>query len=160
MRRDVLAHLSGRLTLCDDASDGIEVSTELRSGVLFQELRRLPEDHGHDFGKIALAFEEAELNFHDSFELLRGARGARQLLLEKVEKALDVALEQRHEQSILRLEVQVDGAIGDARGTGHVTDACRMKAAAREDPNGGVEDAFTLVTARSGGPPPPTSRTE
>ena len=86
-----------------------------------------------------------------SFSAAPGRRG--QLRLQEREQALDAVLEERDEQLVLRLEVEVDGPVGDSGGLGDLADARRVEALLREDAHGGVEDALALVAPRGPGAP-------
>ena len=69
-------------------------------------------------------------------------------VVQEREQALDAVLEERDEQLVLRLEVEVDGPVGHAGGLRDLAHARRVEALLREDADGGVEDALALVAPR------------
>src|SRR5580698_2726419 len=143
--RHVVAELPALLPLGDDPRDRVQVRVELRSAVFPHQPGGLAKCDGHDLGEVALAFEEPQLQLDDPLEPLRRARRCGELSLEVLEEALDAVLEEGHEELLLRLEVQVDGAVGDARRLGHLAHPGRVEPLPGEDPNGGVENALPLV---------------
>jgi len=101
-------------------------------------------------GQIALALEQSQLQLDDPLQLVGRTRDARQLRVHVGEQPLDPMLEERDEQVVLGLEVEVDGAVGDAGRFGHLADTRQIKSLAREDAHGGVEDALALVPSPQG----------
>nr|BFE81161.1 hypothetical protein GCM10020093_037620 [Planobispora longispora] len=68
------------------------------------------------------------------------ARILSQRLPQLVERVADLALEDRAEQLLAGLPVQVDGALADVRPGGHVVDGHPPVAVARQQIGGHVED--------------------
>ena len=147
VRCDVLAELAAGLPGLDDLGDDVQVGRELGRGILLQQLRGLPENDGHDLGQLVLVLEEAQLKLDDPAQALLGRAQLGELVACVREELLDPVLEERHEERLLRHEVEVDGAVGDPGGSGHVADARGVEAVLGEDPDRRVEDPLALVPA-------------
>ena len=102
---------------------------------------------GHDFGKLAFTVEEPELEFDDPAELLLGAREGCDLLREEREQLLDAVLEKRKQQLIFRVEVQVDGAVGDPGRLRDLAYAGFVEALACEHLDCGAQNALAFVAS-------------
>ena len=120
-------------------------ASELRRRELLHEARRLPEDDGDDLGEIALSFEEPELHVDDGAQARRARSAASGAVAHEREELAHAILEERDEQLLLRLEVEVDRSVGDAGGLGDLAHAGGVEAVPREDLHGGLEDAIALV---------------
>ena len=130
----------------DDAAEHAQEVGELGVVVLLHELAALAQLDREDLGGGRLVVHELQVRPDERAQLLArrlaGDRG-----LERAVELLHAALEQRDQQVVLALEVEVDRAVGDAGFLRDVGDLRGEEAVAREDPLGGVEDALALVAA-------------
>ena len=85
------------------------------------------------------------MNDVDRVELLAGGDLPRVDLADDVEHDVPALEEERVEDLVLRAEVVVDEAVGDARLVGDVRHAAGVEALPREHAHGGVEDQAALV---------------
>src|SRR5262249_29387246 len=89
--------------------------------------------------------EQPELQLDHAAQLVRRRVELRELLLQIREELLDAVFEERHEELVLRAEVEVNRPVGDAgrlRGLAH---ARGIEAAPGEDLHRRAQDALALV---------------
>ncbi len=117
---------------------------------LLHELGRLPELDLEDDGEVAVAAQTLEVQTGDApkaIERIRG-RGERGACLG--DRIAHHPLEDRDEQIVLAMEVEIYGTGGDARHACHVGDLRAEEAALGEHADGRAEDEIALVRPRRG----------
>src|SRR5882672_11355328 len=149
-RRDVArdrgVELAARLAVGDDAAQHAQEVGELRVVVLLHELARLPELDRQHLGRRRFVRHQLQVGVDEGAQLL-GRWPVRDRLAQPVVDLLHPVLEQRDQQVVLALEVEVDRAIGDAGLSGDVRDPRGEEPVAREDPLRGDQDPLALVAA-------------
>src|SRR5690606_20696058 len=100
-----------------------------------------------DLREIAVLLEQAELRLDHHPHLALDALGLVDLAAQEREELGDPVLEDRDEDVVLVLEVEVDGAVRDARRLRDLADPRGVEALAREDLDRGSQDALALVGA-------------
>jgi len=109
------------------------------------ELRALSQLDDQHRGEVGVALDQRQVELDEAGEPV--GRGP---LLGKLgaglgEKLGHLLVEEPQEQVVLALEVEIDGAVGDARAPGDLGHRRAVEAAPGKDLDGGVEDARALV---------------
>jgi hypothetical protein len=133
------------LPVPNHSGDHVDVLHEQRRRVLFQEAGRLPQVHGDHFGQVALLLEQAELQLDDALDSVFERILRLGDFPENGEKPPDTFLEDRDQDVVLVLEVEIDRAVGDARRLGDLAHPRRIKAILGEDLDRCLEDPIPLV---------------
>ena len=137
-RVEVGAELSGVAPALDDATDRLDRFHEVADPLLhFRAARNLAHENAHD---VRLMPPRPQHDRSDVAQLV--ARGLAGLLdrVDALDEQAPVLSEDRLEDFVLRREVVVQQAMGNARFLGDVPDARRMESLSRKDADGCVED--------------------
>src|SRR5882724_7114740 len=121
---------AGLHALLEHRADEVEVRRDLVGGGAAEEL---------------LGLQRLEVQAHEPAELGRWIGLAGNLLAQGADEARHLLAEERDEDLVLRLEVEVDGAAGDACLARDVRHARVVEAVAREHAYGRVDDLLGLV---------------
>ena len=92
-----------------------------------------------------------EVQRHEPPHLAGGVGLAGDGLSQRADELGHLVAEERDQDVVLGLEVEIDGARGDARLAGDVGHARVVVALAGEDPHGGLDDLLRLVWVTHGG---------
>ena len=139
------AAIAARLALGDDPAEHAQEVGECGVLVLLHELAGLPELDREDLGGGWLVVDELQVGRDEPAQLLPRRLHVRDGGAQGVVDLPHPSLEQRDQQVVLALEVEVDGPVGDARFFGDVGDFRGEEAVAGKDALGRGQDAFALV---------------
>src|SRR5262249_33021163 len=110
----IAAHLAAGDALLQHAADQLEVGGHLVGGRAAEELVALTQLDLHDLGEGGIAVEHAEGQGHQPSDLRDGVGLTGDLASCERDPLGHLVAEQRDEDLVLRLEVKIDGAAGDA----------------------------------------------
>ena len=144
---DVGAEHAGLLAVGDRLADQPEVVAQQRRREALHELHRLAQLDLEDDGEVAVAAEPFEVQPGDAAQPLGGIGDAVERGAALGEHLAHRALEDRDQQVVLALEVEIDGAGRHAGGAGDVGDLRLEEAVLGEDLGGGAQDGVALVAA-------------
>ena len=145
------------LAVFDDGGQDLEELAELLGRDLGHQLAGLTELHREHLGETRLVLGELRVSLEDGEQALGGRGGRGSELTHPHEDAVHGLFEETLKERLFTLEVQVDGAVGDAGFAGHVGDARDEEAFLGEDMDRSLKDAIPLIrctTATSHGPAP------
>src|SRR5260370_4779884 len=125
--------------------DHVEVRRDLAGGRAAEELLALAELHLDDLGQLGGRLDDVEVEPDDLPDLRDGILLPRDLLSYQGDPLGHLLAEERDEDVVLGLEIEVDGAARDPRLAGDVGDARVVVAVAREHADRGVDDLLWLV---------------
>src|SRR4029077_6767245 len=145
LHREVAADLPRGRALLEDVVDHAEVGRDLVRRRAAEELLALPQLDLEDFGELGVVFEHPEVEGHDLPDLRQWVALGGDLPAYGRHPLRHLLAEQRDEDFVLGLEVQVDRAAGDAGLAGDVRDARVVVAVPREHADRGVDDLLRLV---------------
>ena len=145
---DVLAEGAALLAVGDRLPDQLEVVLEERLGEALHELHRLPQFNLEHHGEVLVAAEAPEMQVRELAEPLRRIGDAGNRLAAFGEHLVHRSLEDRDEQVVLALEVEVDGAGRDAGDARDVGDLRLEIAVLGEDLRGCAQDRIPLLAGR------------
>src|SRR5262245_3788175 len=112
--RKIRSEAAGRDPLVQHGTDQVEVRRHLVGGRAAKELVPLTQLHLHDLREIGIALEHREVQGHQSPDLRHRVDLRGDLLPDEGHPLCHLFPEQRDEDVVLGLEVQIDGAAGDA----------------------------------------------
>ena len=144
MARHRAVELAAGLAVGDDPAEHAQKIRELRIVVLLHELARLAELDGEHLGHGGLVGDQLQVGVDERAQLLGRCPPGDRLAQPLVDLPHPV-LEQRDQQVVLALEVEIDRSVGDPGVLGDLGDPRREEPVAREDPLGGREDPLALV---------------
>src|SRR5574341_57672 len=145
LARQVAPDTPGRHALLQHALDDVEVGGDLVGGGAAEELLPLAQLDLHDLGQVGVVLDHLEVERDDLPDLGDRIPFAGDRLPHERHPLGHLLAEQRDEDLVLRLEVEVDGAARDARLARDVRDARVVIAVAREHADRGGDDLVRLV---------------
>src|SRR5687767_11775013 len=134
-----------RHALVQDGADQLEVRGDLVRRCAPEKLLPLPQLDLHDLGHVGARFQHLEVQPHEPADLRLGIVLARDLRSQSLHEGRHLLAEERDQDLVLGLEIEIDGAAGDAGLPCDVGHARVVEAVAREDAHGGVDDLLRLV---------------
>src|SRR5262245_21927887 len=148
--RHVGAELSPRHALVDHRGDQREVRRDLLRRGAAEELLTLAELDLQDLGQLGIVLEHLEVQAHEAAQLGDRVGLVRDRLAQRADEVGHLVAEERDEDVVLGLEVQIDGAGGHPRLPRDVRHARVVVALAREDADGGFDDLVGLLRIAHG----------
>src|SRR2546421_2252533 len=131
--------------LLEHRADEVEVGGDLVRRGATEELLALPQLDLDDLGHVGMGLQRLEVQAHEPPQLGGRLGLARDLLAQRAHEARHLLAEEGDEDLVLRLEVEVDGAAGDARLARDVGHPRVVESIAREHAHGRVDDLLGLV---------------
>src|SRR5213593_3302922 len=145
LHRQVGAEHAGGHALLEHRADQVEVRGDLVGGGAAEELLALAQLDLHHLRHVGSCLQRLEVQAHQPAQLGRRVRLSGDVFAQPAHEFCHLLPEQRDEDLVLGLEVEVDGAAGDAGLARDVGDARVVEAAAREHAHGRVDDLLGLV---------------
>jgi len=148
-----------RHAFLQDGPDQLEIRRHLVGGGAAEELVALSQLDLHHLGQRRVLLEDREVQEHEAPQAGLGLRHLGDLAPEVGDERRHLLAEERDEDLLLGLEVEVDRAAGDAGLARDVGHARAVVAVAREDADGGLDDLLGLLgISHCRGPfgPPPS----
>ena len=133
------------LSLSDDISNDAEILAQVGRRKALHEFRRLPQLDLKDDGEVAIAAHSLEMQSCNLAKAFNRATFGGHALASGGNRLGHRPLEDRNQQVVLALEIEIDGAGGDAGGTGDVGDLRIEEAAGGEGFGRGAEQRVALV---------------
>src|SRR5262249_9942406 len=131
--------------LLENGADEIEVGRDLLRGGAAKELLPLPELELHHLRQLGPRLQRLEVQAHEPTQFGRRIRLSGDFLAQRAHPPRHFFAEQRDEDLVLGLEVEIDRAAGDARLARDVGHTRIVEPVAREHAHGGVDDLLRLV---------------
>jgi hypothetical protein len=145
--RDLRVELAALLARGDDAAEQAQKIRELRVLVLLHELARLAELDRQHLGGSGLVGDQLQVAPDERAQLRQRRLLLRDLRAQLVVDLVHPRLEQRDQQVVLVLEVEVDRAVGDPGVLRDLRHPRGEKPALGEHALGGLQDPLALVAA-------------
>src|SRR5256712_9173512 len=150
LRGQVAPERAGLQALLGHRADEVEVGGDLVGGGAAEELLALPQLHLYDLRHVGVGLERLEVQADHPADLRGGAGLVRDRLAHAGHESRHLLAAERDEDLVLRLEVEIDGAAGDAGLARDVRHARVVEAVAREHAHGRVDDLLWLVWSSPG----------
>src|SRR5262249_42614204 len=145
LHRQLAPEHARRDALLEHRTDEVEVRRDLVRGGAAEEFLPLPQLELHDLRELGPGLQRLEVQAHQAAELGGRVRFSGNLLAERAHEPRHRLAEQRDQDLVLGLEVEIDGAARDARLARDVGDTRVVEAVAREHAHGRVDDLLGLV---------------
>jgi hypothetical protein len=116
-------------------------------GKLGYEPRALADFGLHDDGQVTVRSKSFKVQAGEHFELGTGGFHGVNFALRPVEEAVERGVDGFTQDVVFVLEIEIDGAVGDAGSGGNLGDARIEESMLGDDLDGSVEDALVLVPA-------------
>src|SRR6185369_2349317 len=145
LHRQVGVEISARHPFVEHGGDQLEVGRHLVGGGAAEELVALPQLDLHDLRQRRALLEHGEVHTDQPADLRHRVRLAGDLPAQVGHEGRHLVAEERDEDLLLGLEVEVDRATRDAGLARDVRHARVVVAIAREDADGGLDDLLGLV---------------
>src|SRR5215510_5718490 len=141
----LLPEYARRDALLEHRADEVEVRGDFVCGGAAEEFLPLPQLELHHLRELRPGLQRLEVQANQAAELGGRVRLSGNLLAQRAHEARHLLAEQRDQDLVLGLEVEIDGAAGDARLARDVRDTRVVEAVAREHAHGRVDDLLGLV---------------
>jgi hypothetical protein len=112
----------------DDGGNNVNIFNEFGVAVLFHEFIALPELHLQDLGQIFFLFQEEEVMAGEDVQFFAGVVFLFKQEFDLQDDLADFIFEQRDQDVVLVVEIEVDGAVRDLGLLGDIGDAGIEKA--------------------------------
>jgi len=146
-RRHGRFQLALLLSVFHHLGDQVDVRGQLLPIGRLEELRALPQLHDQHRGEVRVPLDHREVHLDEPAQARGGVRLLGQRGAGVREELGHLLVEQPQQEVVLALEIQVDGAVGDAGRAGDLGDRRAEEAPLGEHLHRRVQDARSLVVA-------------